>query len=90
MNDNKWCYCKHSETKVKHADVVTWCNKHDTWIFRDDAVLCDGCKVFECDSIRKAEYVENWSVIAKPEVYEEISVFTENGFYRTIERRVTK
>ena len=35
MTYNKWCYCKHSETKFNN-DVVLWCNKHDARIFDGD------------------------------------------------------
>jgi len=79
---DKWCYCKHSETKFNNG-VVLWCNKHNARIFNGDATLCDDCKLFEQDDKRKAEYDDNWR-IPKPTRYYEESVFSSTrGFYKT-------
>ena len=83
MNDHKYAYCKHSEIKIKFSNVVTWCNKHDTWVFRDGVVKCDTCPIFEQDDKLKAEYDNNWR-IPSPDRIEEISVFDGVKFYNQI------
>ena len=81
MTDNKWCYCKHSR-KVTTGDVTTWCDKHDARIFDGDTTLCDGCKLFEQDDKRRAEYDDGWRNVSSPGEYVEMSVFSQaSGFY---------
>ena len=82
MTDNKWCYCKHSR-KVTTGDVTTWCDKHDARIFDGDATLCDGCKLFEQDDKRRAEYDDGWRNVSSPGEYVEMSVFSQTGGFYT-------
>lgn len=83
MNDNRWCYCKHSKSRFMDPTYITWCDKRESKIFDGDATLCDDCKLFEQDDKRRAEYDDNWRIPKPTRYYEESEFSSTRGFYKT-------